>query len=265
MKYPRLLLASLLVLASSASFADANGDFATLLDEHWEWQMSTSPVWASSMGDRRYNDQWSDQSLTAIEKRHTETRDFLRRAYAIDRKALSTEDQLNYELFRRQLQESVDDHQFNAHLMPFSHRGGIQNPENTISRLRLVTLKDYEDWLARVEKLDDVIDQQIKLAEEGRKRGMISPKILLQRITDQLALQVVEFASESPLFKAFDEMPESFSAADRERLRSAATDALEDKVLPAYRKLDKYFNQKYLPAARDSFGVSGLPNGSAWY
>jgi uncharacterized protein (DUF885 family) len=265
MKYPRLLLASLLVLTSSASFADANGDFATLLDEHWEWQMSTSPVWASSMGDRRYNDQWSDQSLTAIEKRHTETRAFLRRAYAIDRKALSTEDQLNYELFRRQLQESVDDHQFNAHLMPFSHRGGIQNPENTISQLRLVTLKDYEDWLARVEKLDDVIDQQIKLAEEGRKRGMISPKILLQRITDQLALQVVEFASESPLFKAFDEMPESFSAADRERLRSAATDALEDKVLPAYRKLDKYFNQKYLPAARDSIGVSALPNGSAWY
>ena len=265
MKYPRLLLASLLVLASSAALADASGDFATLLDEHWEWQMSTSPVQASSMGDRRYNDQWPDQSLAAIAKRHTDTQEFLRRVYAIDKKTLSTEDQLNFELFRRQLQESVDDHQFNAHLMPFSHRGGIQNPENTLSRLRLVTVKDYEDWLARVEKLDDVIDQQIKLAEEGRKRGMISPKILLQRIPDQLALQVVEFASESPLFKAFDEMPESFSAADRERLRSAATDALEDKVLPAYRKLDKYFNQEYLPAARDSIGVSALPNGSAWY
>ncbi len=265
MKTSRFALASLLLLASSASFADASGDFATLLDEHWEWQMAASPVMASRLGDRRYNDQWPDSSLDAIEKRHAETQEFLRRVYAIDRSSLSAEDQLNYELFRRQLQDDVDEHQFGQYLMPFSHRGGIQNPENLTNQLRLVTVKDYEDWLARIEQLDDVIDQQIKLAETGRKRGMIPPKILLQRIPDQLALQVVEFASESPLFKEFETLPESFSAEDRERLRSAATDALEDEVLPAYKKLDRYFNQKYLPAARDSIGLSALPNGNAWY
>jgi len=265
MKTPGLLLASVLIIGSSASFADAGSDFTLLLDEHWEWQMSNSPVWASSLGDRRYNDQWSDQSLAAIEQRHVETREFLRRVYAIDKKTLSTDDQLNYELFRRQLQESVDEHQFNAHLMPFAHRGGIQNPENVVNRLRLTTVEDYDDWLARVQKLGDVIDQEIKLAEEGRKRGVMPPKILLQRIPDQLALQVVEFAGESPLFKVFETLPESFSASDRERLRAAATDALEDEVLPAYRKLDRYFNQKYLPAARDSIGLSALPNGSVWY
>ena len=265
MKTSRFALASLLLLASSASFADASGDFATLLDEHWEWQMAASPVMASRLGDRRYNDQWPDSSLDAIEKRHAETQEFLRRVYAIDRSSLSAEDQLNYELFRRQLQDDVDEHQFGQYLMPFSHRGGIQNPENLTNQLRLVTVKDYEDWLARIEQLDDVIDQQIKLAETGRKRGMIPPKILLQRIPDQLALQVVEFASESPLFKEFETLPESFSAEDRERLRAAATDALEDEILPAYKKLDRYFNQKYLPAARDSVGLSALPNGNAWY
>jgi prolyl oligopeptidase len=116
-----------------------------------------------------------------------------------------------------------------------------------------------------VQKLDDVIDENLALAEEGRKRGVVAPKILMQRIPDQLALQVVEFASESPLFRAFEDMPDSIPAADRERLRAAATEALEDEVLPAYRKLDKYFNEKYLPAARDSIGLSALPNGNAWY
>jgi uncharacterized protein (DUF885 family) len=239
MKTPRLLLASLLLLAFSASFGDASSDFATLLDEHWEWRMATSPVMASRLGDRRYNDQWPDNSLDGIEKRHVERQEFLRRVYAIEKNSLSTDDQLNYELFRRQLQENVDEHQFNGHLMPFAHRGGIQNPESLTSQLSLRTVEDYEDWLGRIQKLDDVIDQEIELAEEGRKRGVIPPKVLLQRIPDQLALQVVEFASESPLFKAFDDMPDSIPAADRERLRAAATDALEDEVLPAYKKLDR--------------------------
>jgi len=265
MKTPRILLASMVLLASSALLADASSEFSTLLDDHWEWQMATSPVMASMLGDRRFNDQWGDGSLKGNEKQNQDTREFLRRVYAIDKNALSADDQLNHELFRRQLQENVDEHQFNAHLMPFAHRGGIQNLENITNQLRLVTVEDYEDWLARVQKIDDLIDQTIELAEEGRKRGVIPPKILLQRIPDQLALQVVEYANESPLFKAFENMPDSIPAADRERLRSAVTDSLEDDILPAYRKLDKYFNQKYLPAARDSIGLSALPNGSLWY
>jgi uncharacterized protein (DUF885 family) len=253
------------MLSCSVSIADSSTQFATLLDEHWEWRMANSPVMASRLGDRRYNGQWSDDSLAAFDKRQVETRSFLTRVYAIDREALSTEDQLNHELFRRQLQNDVDAYKFNAHLMPFSHRGGIQNPENLTNQLRLVTVEDYEDWLERVGKLDDVIDQQIELAEAGRNLGIIPPRVLLQRIPDQLALQVVEFAGDSPLFEVFENLPESIGAADRERLRAAATDALEDDVLPAYRKLDSYFNDTYLPAARESVGLSALPNGSAWY
>jgi prolyl oligopeptidase len=265
MKMPRNVFALLILLASSASLADASSEFATLLDDHWEWRIATSPVMASMLGDRRYNDQWTDMSLDAIEQRHVDTREFLRRTYAIDSAVLSTEDQLNHELFRRKLEDSVDKYQFGGFLMPFAHRGGIQNIENISNQLRLVSVEDYEDWLARIQQLDDLIDQIIKLAEEGRKRGIIPPKILMQRIPAQLALQLVEFAADSPLFKAFENMPDSISASDRERLRAAATDALEDDILPAYKKLDRYFNQKYLPAARDSIGLSALPNGNAWY
>jgi uncharacterized protein (DUF885 family) len=264
MKTSKLLLA-LLVLSSALTYAETTDDFATLLDEHWEWQMATHPLWASSMGDRRFNTEWPDERLDTIEQHHKDRRDFLRRLYAIDRDSLSTDDQLNYELFRRQLQNEVDGFQFNGHLMPFSHFGGIQNPENTINQIPLDTVEDFDDWIARIEKLDEVIDQEIKLAEEGRKRGVMPPKVLLQRISDQLAPQVVEFAQDSPLFVAIDKMPDTFSAADRERLRARATDALEDQVLPAYKRLDRYFNQKYLPAARDSIGLSAAPNGNAWY
>lgn len=265
MKTTKIVLTTLLVSMSSACYANASSEFTTLLDEHWEWQLAASPTMASQLGDRRYNDQWPDQNLQAIEQRHDDIREFLRRAYAIDRKDLSIDNQLNYELFRRQLEDTVGAYQFNNHLMPFSHRGGVQNLDNLTNSLRLTTVEDFEDWLARISKIDDVIEQTIALAEKGRKSGYMAPKILMQRIPNQLSLQVVEIATASPLFMAFENMPDSISAADRERLRADAMEIIEHKVLPAYRKLDRYFNKKYLPAARESVGLSALPNGTAAY
>jgi len=265
MKSLRIALAGLLLLVSATSHADAAGDFKALLDEHWEWTLRNSPILASSLGDRRYNDQWSDRSLPAIARRHDETREYLRRIYAIERAALPPADQLNHELLRRELQDDVDAHAFNGHLLPFFHRGGVQNLENTTNQLRLENTRDFDDWLARMNKIDEVVEQHIDLAEAGRKQGITSPKILMERVKSQLALQLVENPAESPFFRIFDNLPDSIPAGDRERLRATATETIEKTVLPAYRKLARYFNDRYLPAARDSVGQSALPDGSAWY
>ena len=182
---------SLLFVAGSA-LADASGEFDTLLEEHWEWTLANDPVMASGMGDRRFNRRWRDLGLDAIERRHRETREFLRRAYAIDRDALPESHRLNYELFRRRLQTSVDAFRFNGHLLPFSQRGGVQTLDHTVMRLRLETVQDFEDWLARLAGIGDVIDQTIALAEEGRKSGYTSPRILMDRIPAQIDRQLVE-------------------------------------------------------------------------
>ena len=260
-------IAFTLVLLSVAGFAraDANAEFKALLDEHWEWSLKSAPVMASSMGDRRYNREWPDRSLDAIEQRHKDRREFLRRTYAIDRNALSEDERLNHELFRRLLQDAVDEFQFNGHLLPFGQRGGVQNLDGTTDRLRMLTVQDYDDWLARLGKIDVVVNETIALAEKGRKSGMVPPRVIMQRLPDQIAAQVVELPVDSPFFKPFDNLPESFTPAERERLRAEATEVIEKTVLPAYRKLDRYFNDRYLPDTRDSIGLSALPNGAAWY
>ncbi len=265
MKKLPIVLAALCLLVHGTAQADAQSDFQALLDEHWEWQMAASPVRASMMGDRRYNREWTDSSLDAIETRHRETREFLRRVYAIERTALPEDEQLNYELFRRQLQDDVDAFQFQGHLLPFSHQRGVQSLQNLTNQLRLASVQDYEDWLARLGRLDEAIDQQIDLAEAGRKVGLTAPKVLMDRIPSQLAPHVVDDAEDSPFFAVFDNMPESIAPEDQERLRAMALEIIDDTVLPAYRKLDRYFNDKYLPACRESIGLSALPNGSAWY
>ncbi len=265
MKKARSILCTVVFSLAQSSIAAPVDDFEMLLDEVWEWQLVENPMFASRLGDRRYNDRWSDDSLKAIERRQGETRAFLQRLYAIDTSGLSEADQLNYELFRRALQNAVDTFAFNGHLIPFSHSGGVQNLDNNTNSLSFMTVKDFEDWLARLSKVDVVIEQSIDLAEKGRKSGMMSPKILMQRIPGQLAIQLVDDPEASPFYSVFTDIPDSISDDDKERLRALARETISKTVLPAYRKLGSYFSDIYLPASRDSIGLSELSNGSNWY
>jgi prolyl oligopeptidase len=265
MKNPALLLASACLLVANTVYADVSEDFAALLDEVWEWRLAQDPMEASRQGDRRYNTQWRDDSVSGHEDRNLALREFLRRLYALDKTALSEADQLNYELFRRDLQRRVDEFQFNGHLMPFNQRGGVQNLDSNTAYLRFETVEDYEDWLARMKKIDTVIDQTIELADAGREEGMVLPRVLMERIPDQIAVQLVEDGKDSPFYRIFESMPEIISPSEQERLRESAIDVIENVVIPAYRELADYFEDVYLPNARESIGISSLPNGSAWY
>ena len=201
MKRICLLLAASSLLATSGAVADPGADFATLVDEVWEWRLAENPLLASRLGDRRYNTVWRNRSFDAIGARHLQSRDFLRRLYAIGRAQLSESDLLNYELFRRALQNEVDAHQFKAYLMPFSHRGGVQNLDSQADFLRFTSLKDYEDWLERLQEIGTVVSQTIDVADHGRKAGIVSSKILMNRIPDQIAMQLVDNAEDSPFFR----------------------------------------------------------------
>jgi prolyl oligopeptidase len=263
----RLKLAIILsfIFSSLTVHAGPTEDFGALLADHWEWQMRENPVRASRMGDRRFNDQWTDMSLDAIGRRQGEQQEFLRRLRFIDSSKLTETDQLNYDLFRRSLENSIDGHQFKNYLMPMSQRGGVQSLESTAETLRLANVQDYEDWLARMAQIETVIEQTMSRMEEGRESGYMPPKILMERIPAQISMQLVEDPEQSPFFKSFAAMPDSIVDADRERLQQLAKDLIDESVVPGYREFANYFNNVYLPASRDTIGASSLPDGEAFY
>ena len=265
MRNLKVLAVTTLLLVGLCAHADPAEDFITLLNDAWEWQLNEHPVFASRLGDRRRNDQWQDLSLDAFERRHEDKRLFLRRLRAIDSAALTADDQLNYDLFRRELENSIDAHQYKSYLMPISQRGGVQSLESTAETVRLANVGDYEDWLARMAGVGNMIDQTMALQEEGRKTGYMPPKVLMERIPDQIDSQLVEDPELSPFFIAFAEMPDAISGSDQERLRQTAKDIIDQSIVPAYRRFNRYFNNTYLPASRDSIGASSLPNGNKFY
>jgi uncharacterized protein (DUF885 family) len=255
----------LLVIVGVSAQAGPSEDFTTLLADTWNWQLTQYPEFASRLGDRRNNDQWTDISLAAYKRRHAEQSEFLRRLRAIDSSRLSAADQLNYDLYRRDLENDLDSYQYKNYLMPMSQRGGVQSLESTAETVRLATVQDYEDWLVRMSRVESVIEQTMELQEEGRKTGYMPPKILMERIPDQISSQLTEDPESSPYFIAFAEMPDSINAEDQARIRQTAKEIIDESIVPAYRRFSRYFDETYLPASRDSIGASSLPDGEAFY
>ncbi|MCI0517387.1 MAG: DUF885 domain-containing protein [Woeseiaceae bacterium] len=261
----RFFVATLLILIGNSAISAAPDEFAALLHDAWEWQLRESPVMASSLGDRRYNGNWADSSLGAIEARQQQQREFMQRLLAIDSAQLDDAGQLNYELFRRDLMADIEGFRFRDYLMPINQRGGVQTLDEVAERIPLASVADYDDWLQRMASIEVVIDQTMALQEEGRARGYLPPKILMQRVPDQVAAQLVENAEDSPFYKVFRQLPDSIPAAEQERLRASAKEIIEKSIVPSYRKFSRYFNDTYLPASRDSIDASSLPDGRAFY
>ncbi len=236
-----------------------------LFDAEWEHAMQVSPTWASHLGDRRYNDRWADQSLAAIEREQKRDRDLLKRLAAIDRAKLTEADRLNYDLFRSQIERGVEGQKFARHLIPLTQRGGIQTEDELADALRFETVKDYEDWIARLKLFPEQVDQTIALMREGMRRKLVQPKITMQRVPAQIDKQIVAEPEKSPFYKPFREFAAGIGAADRKRLAAVAQTAIRDGIVPAFQKFKTFFNDEYLPACFDGVGAWRRPDGAEFY
>ncbi|MFP6809173.1 MAG: DUF885 domain-containing protein [Pseudomonadales bacterium] len=236
-----------------------------IFKQQWEVTMRQSPVFASRLGDRRFNQQWRDLSKSARMERHLTSLMALDDIHSVDRELLEGVERVNYDLFEQRILNQLEARQFQSILIPISQRGGIQSLDETGNRLRMTTVLDYDDWLVRLSKIDILMDQTIALMKEGMEKGIVPPKITMQRVPAQIEKQLVKDPQESLFYKPFATMPKSFSKDDAERIKLKAEQVIRDKVMPAYQKLYDFFTMIYLPACRDSIGASDLPNGRAFY
>ncbi len=261
--FPLFLVLS--IGTTSARAFDAAQDLRQLFDDHWEWTLREAPTFASHLGDLRYNHQWPDASLPAIERRHQEEQAFLERARKIDAAQLSAADRLNRDLFLHKLEDDVAAFPLGGYLMPMNQMGGIQDENSTADALRFTELKHFDDWLARLQGLPTYIEQTTALMREGMRRGVLPPKHVMRRTLDQVRKQFVDDAEKSLYFKPFLKFPDIITPDDRERIASTARTVISDEIVPAYRKLLAFLEQEYVPACYEEVGAWRMTQGEAFY
>lgn len=236
-----------------------------LFEREWDYQLEQYPTWASRLGDRRWNDRWEDRSLAAIEKRQSHYMDVLTYLQSMNREELSISDRMNFDLFQKDYADAAEEHRYRWHLMPLNQLGGVQTADELADALRFETLKDYDDWLARLRALPVYIEQTTALMRAGIQHQILLPKVVLGRIPAQIDHQIVSDPKKSPFYKPFMQFAGSIAEADRSRLALAAADVIESDVVPGFRRFKEFLVNDYLPASPDPVGFWQLTDGEEMY
>ncbi|HUO17801.1 MAG TPA: DUF885 domain-containing protein [Verrucomicrobiae bacterium] len=266
-------LCTALLLLSVFSFAGSTDNLATrrkaltdLLHEQWEYTMRTNPLYASSLGDRRYNDQLGDFSQKEIDAENEQAKVFLARFEAVDTAGFPEQEILNKQLMVRDLKMSVEGERFKDWEMPVNQFSGVHiNMPQIVNIIPLDTVKDYEDYIARLKAMPVLFDQTVVQMRKGIADHLMPPKILLEKVVEQSNAIATTPADKSPFMAPFDKFPDSISEADRKHLREAGLSAIRESVIPAYVKFTAFVRDDYAPNGRSEPGVWSLPDGPERY
>ena len=261
-----MLIPSAFAAANPADLEARRKALNDLLHEQWEYNMRTSPLYASILGDKRYNDKIDDFSQAAIDADLEQSRVFLKRFEAIDTTGFPEQEALNKQLMVRDLKNGLEGARFKPWEMPVSQQDGIHiDAPQLVSILAFDSVKDYEDYITRLKLLPTLFDQTIIQMKKGMAEGRMQPKILLEKVVTQANGIATTPAEQSPFSHPFDKFPDSFSEADRKRLREAGLAAVRDSIIPAYVKFTAFVRDEYAPKGRAEPGAWSLPDGEAWY
>jgi uncharacterized protein (DUF885 family) len=254
------------MIAAPADVATRQKQLNALISELWEWNMQQNPVYASILGDKRYNDQLGSSSEKTILEQQAKEKEFLKRFEAIDATGLPHQDVLNRELEIRSLKEDIEGTDMKLWQMPVNQMNGIHiDAPQLVTVLSFQTVKDYDDYIARLQQLPRVFDEDTANMRKGMANGLMPPKFLLEKVVDQINGIATLAPDQTPFAQPFKEFPASFSEADKTRLKTAGLAAIKDNVLRAYAKFATFVKDEYVPKGRTEVGVWSLPNGDAIY
>lgn len=264
----RKLLALLLFAALPLVAAPTETEkLQQLITEEWQWQLKDSPENATYLGERGHDDRLADRSPAAWERRRAHDREVLTRIQAIDRAKLSAADQLNYDLFLLQAKTSVEGDAFPQELVPMQQMNGIYIVLGELAQqIPRDTVKDHENFLARMRAFPRAVDETIALMQRGLASGLTPPRVILKEVAQSIEHQIADDPETSPIYElAFTNFRSTIPQAEQERLQSEAKQVLRESVIPAFRKLHAYWVKEYEPKTREAIGWTSVPQGKEWY
>ena len=273
-RYLRLVLCCLLVAGCATINRQSPGPesrrLAEIFENYFEAYLELFPLFATRIGDHRYDDRL-DVSIGAEHRARQQKlyRETLEQLSGIVVQSLTAKELLHHEVLIHALRRRQEAVRFPGYLLPVRQLGslpiefpllGFGNGSHPFK-----TVIDYDNFLKRIDSFEAWVDIAIANMREGIERGVVQPKVVMERTLPQLEAMLVSEVTESLFYQPIKRLPDRFNTADRDRLTRAYVDAIENRILPAYRKLVAFIRAEYLSRSRDTIAWSDLPGGHAWY
>lgn len=240
--------------------------FTNFYEKYWNFLMEEFPEWATMAGHLKYNNRWQDGTPEAIERRSKKIESFALELYTIDRDSLSQKDQLNYDVLKWEIQNRIEGNSFHDELMPIDALNGIQTQiPQTLLFMPNETVEQAEDIFSRLKAIPEALEQVLVLLNLGIEKGITPPKVVMGVVPQQIENLLTEDPKESALYLPFLQLSENLPLEIREQFQQKAEAVIVDKVFPAFRKLNQFLIETYIPSCRETTGFSDLPDGDSWY
>jgi len=241
-------------------------ELTRLFDDNWQAWMQHDPLFASMCGDNRYDDRLPSASDASFASWKKQMQVFRQRQDAIPRSELSAAEQLNYDIFARLLDMEIEELDHFYYRMPISRTSGFHMVLPDLpTYMSMESLRDYENYLSRLQALPAYFAENIELMRLGIICGYLPPLVTLAGIEDGIETHIVDDPARSAFFMPFEDFPSGITPSDREHLTNSALEIIRASLIPAYRTLLKFVQEEYRPAARPGIAASELPRGAEFY
>ena len=252
--------------AAPAAVDDNRKALNQLFTDYWEDNLAHSPEFASTLGDKRFNDQISDYSVKAYNDSLAREQAFLMRLAVIDSTGLTDQEKISADLLIRQFTEDQEAADFKEWEMPVSQLDGIQTIyPDLVAQLTFITVKDYDDWIARLHQIPKAFDQTTANMAIGMEDHHMPPQYLMAKVLDQVRTMAAQKPEDSPFAQPLKTFPAAVKPLDQERIKQEMLDAIAHEVQPAYLRFARFLEVSYVPACRTDPGISSLADGAKYY
>ncbi|HYG39870.1 MAG TPA: DUF885 domain-containing protein [Cytophagales bacterium] len=247
-----------------------NTELKSVVENYYEDRLKFFPLDATVNGDNRYNDTLpNDISESFRSKLQDFYQNNLTLLNNINSQELSDQDLLTYEILKREITIALEGLEFNDHYMPIQQFWGtaLTFPQlgSGQSSQPFKTPEDYENFLGRIDDFSVWADTAIGNMKKGLASKETFPKVLMEKVLPQFKAMVVDDPKKSLFYEPIKNLPNSFTAEDKERITFAYFKAIKDKVIPAYKRLHDFIKTEYIPQTRTSTGFFDIPNGKERY
>jgi uncharacterized protein (DUF885 family) len=262
-----LVSLALLLPASGVQAAeDEASRFRDLVGREWDVRLQEDPLLATSVGIDPFNHRLPSMTREALGRRHEIWKGFLAELDAIDSSRLEEQDRMGHRILRDQLENRIAGFRFGAYQIPLNADSGFHSEFARLPfDMPLRTVKDYDNYIRRMQAFPRYVDEQIALMRMGLERGMTLPRVVLEGIEGTISAHVVDDPAKSVFHAPFATLPGTIPAADQEQLRKAGIEAIENGIVTGYRAFRDFMAGEYIPGARETLGASDLPDGRAYY
>jgi uncharacterized protein (DUF885 family) len=252
--------------AAAQQQAVARDALYAIFDEAWAHRLEEDPLFATAAGENQYNDRLPSVTEDDFRRRAEYRRGLLDRLGRLDRSALDTADRINYDIFRRLVQDDLTNIEYRGHLTPILADEGFHIDFARLpAEVPLSTTSDYENYIARLRKFPEYVEQNIGLMREGLKTGFTLPRIVLEGYDVTIRSHIVDDPVKSVFYLPFANFPTTVPQQDRARLEEAGRKAILKGAVAGYRRFLEFMTSEYVPGARTSIGASTLPKGRDYY